>query len=25
MNTSFMRLLAERLEHLFWIEVIPEE
>ena len=25
MNTSFMRLLAERLEHLFWIEVIPED
>ena len=25
MNTSFMRLLAERLERLFWIEVIPED
>ena len=25
MNTSFMRLLAERLEHFFWIEVIPED
>ena len=25
MNTSFMRLLAQRLEHLFWIEVIPKE
>ena len=25
MNTSFMRLLAERLEHLYWIEVIPQE
>ena len=25
MNTSFMRLLAERLEHLFWMEVKPDE
>ena len=25
MNTSFMRLLAQRLEHLSWIEVVPEE
>ena len=25
MNTSFMRLLAERLEHLDWVEVVPEE
>ena len=25
MNTNFMRLLAKRLEHLCWIEVIPEE
>ena len=25
MNTRFMRLLAERLEHLFWIEVIPDD
>ena len=25
MNTSFMRSLAERLEHMCWIEVVPEE
>ena len=25
MNTSFMRLLAQRLEHLSWIEVVPEK
>ena len=25
MNTSFMRLLAQRLEHLSWTEVVPEE
>ena len=25
MNTNFMRLLAERLEHLCWIEVLPDD
>ena len=25
MNTSFMRLLAQRLEHLSWTEVVPDE
>ena len=25
MNASFMRLLAERLEHVCWVEVVPEE
>ena len=25
MNKSFVRLLAERLEHLFWFEEIPED
>ena len=25
MNESFMRLLAQRLEHLSWTEVVPDE